>query len=69
MDRGDIEFAQRMLGKRFGTEFTVSALQASEGLMFLTMKGGAVYQISIEELRAVVERGFVVQLDADRLVH
>lgn len=59
MDR-DVEFAMRVLGKRFGTEFRVVAISTDWNATLVMY--GETYTIGLDELRTVVERGLVTEL-------
>ena len=55
-----VAFALRVLGKKFGTEFRVVAIDAF-ATATLVMHGDT-YRISLEELRTIVERGLVTEM-------
>jgi hypothetical protein len=51
-----------MLGRRYVCDFTVVAMEAGPGGGTVTLEMyGELYQISLEELQVLVERGLVVE--------
>ncbi len=56
----DTEFAAYVLGRRFGCDLRVAGV--GPGPTVLLIMHGATYEMSLDELRTLVERGFIVEL-------
>lgn len=54
------EFAARVLGKRYGCDFRVVAI--GPGPTAVLVMYGDKYEISLEELETIIERGLVTEI-------
>ncbi len=61
----EIEFAARVLGRRFAADFEVVSI--GPGPMATLALRGALWHISLDELRTLIDRGLFIEADVTRL--